>query len=358
MKKITFIIGKMTGGGAERVISVISDLFVKTGYEVHLIIFRKSDVMYPINEKIICHYLSSSKNKLIRNLKLPFSLYKKMKEICSDVYISFCILENITACMSRLFFKTKLIISERNAPKHEKLSFHLKVFRKLLYGKADGYVFQTNEAMNCYPERIQKKSVVIPNPIIENLPRKTDYRATYRIVAVGRLAVQKNYPMLLKAFRELCEKSVNSYDLYIYGKGLLEPQLKKMSKIYGISSRVHFMGFVENVHDEICNADMYVMTSDYEGMPNALMESMAIGLPCISTDCPSGGPKMLIHNDENGILVPTGDADLFSKKMLLLSENAELCERYGVSAKQIRFKYDKNEIFKLWDNYIKSFLEQ
>ncbi|MBM6966296.1 glycosyltransferase family 4 protein [Massilimicrobiota timonensis] len=355
MKKIGFIIGSMVGGGAERVISVISEMFVNDNYEVHLIIFRKTEDLYHIDDKINVHFLSCNEGKIKRNITLPWRLIKKINEINADLYISFCILENCLSCFSKIFIKNKLVISERNAPNNEILSFHLRVMRKLFYRFADGIVFQTNEAKFCYSKKLQKKGEIIPNPLKDNLPEKTDYDNNYKIAAIGRLAIQKNYPMLLNAFSHVL-KEHPEYELHIFGVGPLEDSLKQLVIDLGIDDSVVFKGFSKNIHNEILNYDMYVMTSDYEGMPNSLMEAMAIGVPSISTNCPSGGPKVLITNNENGILVPVNDYLTLSKKMNMLIKNYDERSRIGENSKKIRQKYSRDSIYKLWKIYTSKFL--
>ncbi len=357
MKKIAFIIGSMEGGGAERVISVISEMYAKNNYNVHLIVFRKTDNLYYISPKVKVHYLSENEGRIKRNVKLSFELIKEMMKINADVYISFCILENCMSCVCNIFARKKLIISERNAPKNEKLSLRLRVMRKLFYRIADGFIFQTQEAKECYPQSIQAKSTVIPNPIKNNLPEKTNYNKSNKIVAVGRLVIQKNYPMLIKAFSFVVNKHPE-YELFIYGKGPLENELKKLVIDLNIQKSVHFMGFINNVHEVIVDADMYIMSSDYEGMPNALMEAMAMGIPSISTDCPSGGPRILIVNGVNGILIPVKDEIKLSIEINRMIEELDIRINIGSCSKQIKKEYSKEVIYNLWERYTREFFNR
>ncbi len=349
-KSITFIIGSMIGGGAERVISVISDMYAENGYDVNLIIFRKTQGQYYINSKINCVYLSENESGLKRNIKLPFMLFKVMRQLKSNLYISFCIQENCFSCLVNLFARKKLIISERNAPKNEKLKLTYKIMRKLFYPVCDGIIFQTEEAKSCYSSSLQGRGVVISNPIKDSLPEKTDYSATKRVVAAGRLCVQKNYPMLFKAFKNFIDE-YSEYRLHIYGAGPLENQLKAMVSEMNLEETVHFEGFCEDVHREMINSDMYVLSSDYEGMPNALMEAMAIGVPSVSTECPSGGPRELICDGENGFLVSVGDEKQLAEKLKLLASNEELRRNIGCNGKNLKDKYSKEEIFRIWKKY-------
>lgn len=358
-KSITFIIGSMINGGAERVISVISDKYAENNYDVHLIIFRKNSIKtnYNINSKIKCHYLTNSNNRFIRNIIIPFKLLKTMKEIDSDIYISFCILENSISALVNIFASKILIISERNAPKDEKLSAHLKLLRKVSYRFCNGIIFQTIDAMKCYPKRLQAKGVVIPNPIKENLPIKNNYNDTYKFVAVGRLAQQKNYILLLRAFKKFSEV-YDSYNLYIYGQGPKKDELIDYVIKNNIDKKVYFEGFKHDVHYEILNADAFIMTSDYEGMPNALMEAMAMGMPCISTDCPSGGPKELINNNENGVLIEVNNVHMLTDAMKKIKYDRNFRESIGNEAKKVYKKYNLDYIFSLWEKYTNGFINK
>lgn len=357
MKKVGFIIGQMNSGGAERVISVISDKFIKKGYDVTLIIFRKSNIDYNINPKIDIVELTNIKSKVKRFILTPVILSSTMKKYNCDVYISFCILENITSCIANLFAKKRLIISERNAPNHEKIPIIFKVLRKLLYSTADGYVFQTDEAKKCYSGRIQDKSTVIPNPLKEDLINAYRGKRKNKIVAVGRLCEQKNYKLMIDAFYEFC-KYIKGYKLCIYGRGPLENDIRENIEQLGLKENVELKGFVKNVHEEIKDSSFFIMTSDYEGMPNALMEAMAIGLPVISTDCPAGGPSKLISNNRNGILVGVGNKDELVKSMIKLANQKEYAEQLGNNAISIRDLYDVEKIVNEWEIYLKNIIDK
>lgn len=352
-KTIAFIIGSMVGGGAERVISIVSEMYVKNGYDVHLIIFRKTEKSYYINSKIKCHYLSDGGGWLKRNINLPFLLSRKIKEINADVYISFCVMENCMACLANLFNRKTLIISERNAPNNEKLSMHWIILRRILYRVAAGIVFQTDEARSCYPEYLQRRSTVIPNPIKDIEIQKTDYSPKYSIAAVGRLASQKNYPLLISAFKKM-RKRFPDYYLDIYGDGPLKEKILEVVEKNELTPYVRFHGFVTDVDHELIKSDIYVMSSDYEGMPNALMEAMALGMPSISTDCPSGGPRTLINSESNGILVPINNDLLLAEAIERLSCDENLRVKIGNEAKKIAEIYNKKAIFEMWEKYTNS----
>lgn len=349
MKKIGFIIGSMKGGGAERVISVLSDKLSNEGYDVSILILRGGDIEYNLNKNINIVSIYESKSKIKRFFITIIKLSKYMKTLDCDIYISFCTLENITSCIAKIFSNKKLIISERNAP--NKTSKLTKLLKMMTYRNADGYVFQTNQAKEYYSDSIQSKSTVIANPLKEDLPDRFIGIRKKEIVAVGRLVSQKNYPLLLESFAEF-NKIYDDYTLSIYGKGPLEEDLNHLCKKLGIEKSVKFKGFSKNIHKEILKSSMYIMTSDYEGMPNALMEAMAIGLPVISTNCPSGGPQELIINGQNGFLIDVNSKNQLVEKMIEIANNKELADRLSESANKIKFKYNVETIFEEWKKYI------
>ncbi len=249
------------------------------------------------------------------------------------------------------------IISIRNDPKIEYKNKVVYFLMKNLYKDVDCLVLQTNEAKNFF-EKIVKdnnKLHVIPNPINEKFDVNTPYvgERDKTIVTVGRLEKQKNQKLLIDAFKIASEKH-NDYKLLLYGKGSLQKQLEEHCENNSLEDKVIFKGQVDNVKEEIYKAGMFVLSSDYEGMPNALMEAMALGLPCISTDCPCGGPRTLIQQNENGILVETNNVEQLSNAINMLIENRELSSKIGYSANKIKESYSVNVIAKKWLNVIES----
>ena len=223
---------------------------------------------------------------------------------------------------------------------------------RILFKKASGFIFQTEDAKKFFSKKIQDRSVVIPNPINEDfIVKPFDGRRVKEIVTVGRLVEQKNHKLLIDSFSEVSRKH-SDYILKIYGEGILREKLEKQIKDLNLSNKVLLMGESSNIKECIYKSSLFVLSSDYEGMPNALMEAMALGLPCISTDCPIGGPRYLIKNKENGVLVKVSNKEELTKAMNNLIENEDLSCKLGNKANKICEELNPQKINQTWRDYI------
>ena len=349
-KKIIFLIPAMRGGGAERVISVLTDYFSHKGHTVKIALFKEDVIEYSISSKVeIDKSLIGKCNSPIKRIMSFQQFLRKEGEV---IVFSFFTMIGLYILVSSFGTKAKIVISERLDPAQsipgKKWLF---VIRRFLYRFADGFVFQTTDAMLFFDESIQKKSWVIPNPIKENLPNRYEGDRSKKIVTFARLEPQKNYPLLIDAFHEF-HKVHNDYTLEIYGQGELEHILKKQVSDLELTQSVSFMGFANNIHEKVIDAAMFVLPSDYEGLSNSMLEAMAIGLPCICTDCPPGGAKMFIDNMVNGLLVPIRDKKSMVEAMNLLANDVALRDRISCNAAKIRNELSKEIICEKWLEFI------
>lgn len=347
--KIIFVISAMNGGGAERVLATLANRYVRQGDEVTILMVAGNESIYPLDEKvnILSIGLPSYGNILVQMNRL-FNMRRYFKQHEGSVVVSFGTEINLFTIMSSLGLKNKVIVSERNDPNQFK---HQKI-RDFVYGFCKNFVFQTEDAKKCFPKKIQKNSAVIPNPVRRQLPEPFWGNRENKIAVVGRLELQKNHSLLLKAFKDFY-KMYPEWELHIFGKGKLEQELKNEAEELGIGKQVFFEGFRSDVLEKIRTYGMYVLSSNYEGISNSLIESMAMGMPCISTDCPIGGSAMCIKNKENGMLVPIGDVDALAEAMKALANDKKYARNIGREALKIREAFGEDKIIKKWYEFIK-----
>ena len=353
--KILFYIGTITStGGAERVLTNLANEFSKIkNYEVLFAENFYSDKGYPINKNILrfgFEKIESKKNFLIKNLKRVYLLRKLVRHEQPNVLITFMNENNCRAIVATLGLKTRVVISVRNDPNYECGRGLKGLISKLLYRFADGIVFQTEDAKHWFPESIQKKSRIILNQVDKSF-YNVEYEETRKdIVTTGRFALQKNHKMLIKAFAKIADSIEDN--LIIFGDGDLREDYEQLITSYNLQSRILLPGAVNDVPSAIKSAKLFVMSSNYEGLPNSLMEAMALGIPCISTDCPCGGPKMLIQNGENGLLTPVGNADVLALNMKRVLLDKELAKKMGYNAAKTAKLFYPSVVFEEWEKYI------
>lgn len=352
-KKVFFVTNGLPGGGAERVMSVVANYLDGREYDVSFIMLRKVEEAYELNTGIKRYYRDKKRSgDFLGEIKYIHEFEKKNP---GAFFVSFFTYQSLYTILASIGTKVRVIVSERNDPEKTVSGKKMKVIRDLLYGcaKCNAVVFQTEGAKSYFNNKIQSKGSIILNPIRKNLPEHSKEKDSRRIVSVGRLNSQKNYTLLLEAFALFCQK-YNDYKLEIYGKGEQEETLKKLAKTLGIEDRVIFEGFRNDVHEKIADATMFVMSSDYEGLSNALLEAMAMGLPCISTDSPPGGARMVIKNGQNGLLVPVGNKEKLMEAMDSIAANAEMAEKMGRNAAEMRDLLSEERICSQWEKLIKA----
>ncbi len=353
--KIFFYINILAGGGAERVVANLASAFADAGHRVSIVTTYRVEHEYDTDCRVKRYELESGQEKggfVSRNFHRVAGLRRLMKTNKPDILISFMAEPNFRAIIASAFLPVKTVISVRNDP-HAEYGSKLKwKLANLLFKRAAGAVFQTPDAKACFDARIRKRSVVIPNmvnPIFYTVNRKEVCRD---IVSVGRLTEQKNQKMLIEAFAEIKDQTEDN--LLLYGEGELRSELEEVIRRKGLKDRVFLCGNVSKIEEILAAAKLFVLSSDYEGMPNALMEAMAAGVPCIATDCPCGGPKMLIDNGKSGLLTPVKEKSLLSEAMLLLLKDEALARQLGSNGRKEAKKYAPQFIYKKWLDYIQT----
>ncbi len=351
-KEVIFLIPSMSGGGAERVISIISSYLAEKGMKVVISLFKNDIIEYSISDKVIIDTTLIGKCNNVTGKLINFRKY--LAKHYNATIISFFTMIGIYILLLSLGLKNKVIISERLDPAKSIPSNKILFFiRRLLYKTADRFVFQTPDALAFFEEKIQNKGIIIPNPLKEHLPSRYTGKRSKRVVTFARLEPQKNYTLLINAF-EVFLRKYPDYILDIYGKGREEEKLVSLVKEKNLSNKINFKGFSKDVHTAIYDARMFVLPSDYEGLSNSMLEAMAIGLPCICTDCPPGGARMFIEDGENGLLVPVGDINAMANAMAKLADDPNLAEKISIKATEVRSELNVEKICKQWENIINS----
>ena len=310
-RRIMFICDSMKSGGAEKVISTLSNEMYKQGLRVTILGVADLDEpksFYSLVDGVKYKTLANGSGKRINPFKRVYMLRRAVEDYEPDVVISFLPNANIYTHFALLLTGIPHIVSERNNPYIDPKGKLTRILKKISFKGSDGAVFQTNDAMNFYPKKVQEKGIIIKNPIILSGERPSlNPIRNKTVLAVGRLTKQKNYFNLLDAFKSFNERKNNAYDLRIYGGGPLKEELYSYATKIHIVDKVTFMGNDASWHQKEYNDAMYILSSNYEGMPNSLAEAMALGIPSISTDCPTGGSRELIEDGANGFLVPVND---------------------------------------------------
>ena len=345
---ICFITATMAGGGTERVIAVLANYFVKQNNKITILLTASDKIEYDLDPQIeIIQLGGETGGRLAGRLQRIGRLRSYFRKNKNTVYLSFGTETNMFAILSALFMKRKLVVSERNDP--NKCTFKKK--RDLLYPFAKGFVFQTQDAMDYFSESIRKKGVVIPNPVSEKVPERYEGERRKEIVAVGRLEEQKNHKLLLEAFADF-NNVIPDFTLKLYGKGYLKQELKEYAERLGLGENVIFADFVPDVLEQIKDSAMYVLSSNYEGISNSLLEALALGVPVISTDCPIGGSRMLIKDHVNGILVPVGERKALAAAMIEVAENPQMADNFSLEGELLKERYSVSRIADMWNQMI------
>ena len=346
--KILFVLGSLGRGGAEHVVTILANDYVEKDWEVHICMLLSNKVEYNIDNKIVLHDLSNGGGSRIK--RTPYwlnNIRKTVKTVQPDKIVSFAARINLLVLAACLGLKKDIFVSERNDPKYDGRGKIVRMGTSLLYPRSKKIIFQTKRATETFNNKIKAKGVIIPNPIEVNCAYTG--KNIHTIVSVGRLTPQKNQLLLIRAFKPVVEKYPDA-QLVIYGEGSLRKTLESEITRLNLKENVFLPGMKKNVLELMKDAGIFVMSSDYEGLSNALLEAMAMGFPCISTNC--AGADEYITDHENGLLVQVGDENGLSNAMIELFENNALREKCAQNAQQINDKIAKHHVIGLWHNTI------
>ena len=402
-KSIAFYIGGLCIGGAERVICNLAEYFYSEGYRVTMVTKVRDEKEYELNpgiRRIIADITPEEETgSRIHNLCARINKLKRIwKEVKPDVIVSFIRKNNLMAIASAAPLGIPVVVSVRSAPERELKGFGFKTISFLLFRKAAGVVLQTREAYDFFPGYIRAKAIVLPNSINPDFlkeseklalernsdingaaidvekPGKDTYEHTRnnreepfvldsrlissrrekRIITVGRIDDNKNQRLLVEAYAKIAGHYPD-WSLELIGDGSGRKALEEYVSTLPCKDRISFTGAVDDVAGRMSKASIFVLPSRIEGMPNALIEAMVMGMACISTDCPCGGPRDLIAADEsNGILVPVDNVDSMAMALKRLITNDTLRESMGDNARKVITTLHPDTVNRQWKSYIEN----
>lgn len=348
-KKILFVVSQLKVGGAAKMIKYVANLCASHFESVTMMSYVDDftpEDLHPaikrIDLGINIHKIPTWRLKaLVRHRKI-------LKKGMYDIVCTFLPDMSLMSSLASLGTKTIVVSAERGDP----FEFS-KLWKTLIgwtYRKSDYCFFQLEHARDFFGEKVKEHSFVIPNPYVP-VEGVTPYFGERKktIVSAGRFADQKRFDILIKAFAKV-HTAHPEYRLVLYGEGVCGTQYRELSKKLGIEDFIDYPGYVKNVAGSIREEGIFVLSSDYEGIPNSLIEAMSVGLPCVATDCTPGGPDFLTNSGQRGLLVPIRDVDAMADAVNRIINNTELAERLSREASKIVDLLDIEKINKMWMN--------
>lgn len=339
-------------GGVNKMFLWLGNCLSHNGYEVTFCCIHdrkrsdKIDANVKSIELAVPTYSSFVKNHILFFYHATSALNKVLKNEKYDYVLNFDGMAFYILLYLKIYHPFRFIVSERADPNYN----HSKLARlkRFLYRYVDILVCQTEGAKKCFPKVIQSKSIVIPNPIYIPNEKWQREKVNPSIANVGRLHIwQKRQDVLIKAF-SFIHKSYPKYELNLYGSGPDEEKLRQLAKEYGIEKVVFFHGEIKNVQEQLLFNEIFVLTSDFEGIPNALLEAMALGMPVISTKCSPGGAELLINDHENGLLVDCDDVHSLYRAFCEMVTKKEMADMFGVAARESVRRFSPEIIIRQW----------
>jgi glycosyltransferase involved in cell wall biosynthesis len=354
-KSIVFVLAAMPSGGAERVASMLINYWYQLGWNITLIIGhdREND-FYRLPDdidRIVIPAGSPSGSKvaaLLKNIPYVLKLRKALKSVKSPTVLSFLTRTNIHTILASLGLNKRVIISERNDTTREEHPWPWPVLRKWLYKFADKVTANSEIAVDGMRDYVQKEKLAfIPNPVI--IPAEMAKPSQSRLILnVGRLVPQKAQHLILEALAKSKPVLEDGWKLEILGEGGEEQKLKAIIEKHSLQDVVSLCGVVGNIEAKYRKAAIFVLSSHYEGTPNALLEAMSYGLPCVVSDSQTGSAKLITHR-ENGLIFTSGDSADLADKMLFLINNPDKRSEIGNQARKTVDPYSIEVIHSLWE---------
>lgn len=353
---ISILTTGLGAGGAERVIAQLAAHWCNSPYRISIITFDHAEdaVFHPMPRGVAIERLGdASGSGLTGAIRKVVALRKVLHRDPPDLLITFLTKNNLIAAIASIGLPTRLVCCERNNPERQGVHPLWNLLLRAGYKRADAIVCQTEGVKRCFPRSVADRLVVIPNPF-PGLDRKEPASPGKNICAVGRLTYQKGFSLLVDAFAQALP-DFPGWQLHIWGSGPDQAELEQQITELGLSGSIFLHGISPHPVGWIDDADLFVLSSRYEGFPNALGEAMAAGLPVIATAC-DFGPAEMIEHGESGWLVRNEDPLALAAGLKHLMANGALRTRLGGGAARSVKRYAPTVVFRQWDNLVRKLL--
>lgn len=354
---MAFMIGSLTKGGAERVMTNLIDYFVQNGHQTTLVTQYRRANEYPLNEqtkRILSDITEeeTGKSRILNFIRRFCKLRGIWKTERPDAILVFIGKNNIMTLLTAWGLHIPVVVSVRADPRLEYPGRLMRFLARFLFRYAGGVVLQTTQSRQFFPQAVRRKTVILRNPVNpEFFEESYTGEREHTIVSVGRLDDNKNQQMIIRAFANVLPEYPD-YRLIFYGTGEDLPKLQTLVKELRLEDQVTFAGVTDHIARKIKKAGVFILSSDTEGMPNALIEAMTLGLPVISTDCPCGGPADLIRHGENGLLTPVRDVSGMTENLHFLLSDLHRASKMGENARKTCEVYRGEHVCGEWYDYI------
>lgn len=343
---IVFVTSTLHAGGSERVMALLANAFCLRQHHVEIICLNKHVVFYPIQDDV---KLLFAKEEVGSESICPKLLWMRnyIRKERPDVVIAFMLEVYCATLFSLIGLHIPVITSDRISPQF--FSSYKRCLRWLLLRFTSHHVVQTKRIFSTCPNNVKVKTTIIPNPVTndvfhENVKEKKDI-----IIAVGRLAFQKNYPMMFRGFKNIAE-AFPQYHLYVYGEGPLRKELENVIDNLGMKGKIVLAGKTDSIIDKLEESKLFCMTSDFEGMSNAMLEAVCVGLPVLTTDV--SGASDLIEHGKDGFIISIGDEEKFAAYLLQLLSDERMMQKMGERNKNKAVKFKEERIVEQWEQVI------
>ena len=352
--RILFIVRSLGYGGATKQLVLTAEALADRGHEVYAYSYNAAHTEQHFSKVVFIPEKNTAKSSLKEYISSPIRIRKQIKKIRPDIVISWRANAGCFCTMACVGLKVKHVFSERTDPYME-TSFALKVATKIC-DYADYGVFQTEGAQHYYKRLSQGRSTIIPNPIFLNKDIElVPYNERRNEIAfVGRCFLkQKRQDIMLKAFKIVLE-SHPEMRLVFYGGDFDIEKIKQMAIDMGLQGYVTFAGSVDDVLNKIKHARVLALSSDYEGIPNVLLEAMSVGVPVVSTDTSPGGVRVIVENGVNGFIVPRGNYHKLAENIVKVLNDKNIAEQFIQNGLENIKRFNPKVIFEQWNHFLQT----